>query len=191
AAARAVGDDVREGLGAVERLAADPPLEVALLGRRELLVEEEQIDALGLGRARHLLDLAASDERGRVPALALLDDAAHHLRARAAREGSQLFDGGLGLEPALWPARHPDQEGFLGGNALREVSLGDGGSAFLLFRFYQDRAPSVAGTSAQSTVPAPRSRGAPSLRNTRLDRARRPGSPSTPPAAQVPTTPSA
>src|SRR5207249_6334975 len=70
AAARPPGEDVEDELGAVERLAADPALEVALLGGRQLLVEEQEVDVLGLGGARDLFDLAAADERGGVPSLA-------------------------------------------------------------------------------------------------------------------------
>ena len=86
-----LGEDVEDQLRPVDHARVERVLEVALLRRRQLVVDEQ---ALGLGRLEallELLDLALADVGALRRPRPVLDDAAERLDARGAR---QLLDLG-------------------------------------------------------------------------------------------------
>ena len=77
-AARALREDVEDEARAVDDAALEPPLEVALLRGRELMVEDDDARAGVRARSRNLVDLARSGEQRGVGAGApALHDRAH------------------------------------------------------------------------------------------------------------------
>jgi len=66
AGAGVAGEDVEDQLGSVEDAAGKRGLEIAQLGGREVVVEENQIGLDGRGQGSDLLDLAGTDESGRI-----------------------------------------------------------------------------------------------------------------------------
>jgi hypothetical protein len=107
------GEDVQDELGAVDRLASHLRLEVALLGRREVVVEDHHVDALLLAAPREVPHLAAPDEGGGVPPGAFLEEPAHDPRPRAPGEQAELVERGLGPRPVAGAEREPDEQSRL------------------------------------------------------------------------------
>ena len=96
----ALREDAQDQLGAVEHLAAEFLLQVALLARRQRVVEDHRRGVDGVGLAADLLDLAAAGEQFRIRPRA---PAAHHLRAARARAHGQAH--GFGDALFVVPAR--------------------------------------------------------------------------------------
>src|SRR6266851_3918608 len=99
--AGALGEDVQDQLGAVDHLDVELFLQVALLARGELFVEDEQVEvSLVLQRVQRL-DLALADEERRVGFLPPLGIGADHDHAGRLRQLAQLehllFHGGQPL----------------------------------------------------------------------------------------------
>src|SRR5581483_436865 len=93
--ARALGEDVEDQSRAIEHAALQELLEIALLARRQLVIEDRE---LGPGRRREigdLLRLAAADEETRIGDLTAAADDAGDLRAGRQRELPEFL--GLGL----------------------------------------------------------------------------------------------
>jgi hypothetical protein len=88
--AGAAGEDVEDERRAVHDLAADLALEVALLRRRELLVEHDGVGALGLAHEPKVLDLAPADQERRRGPDALDDLLRHDGAARRVHELGQF-----------------------------------------------------------------------------------------------------
>src|SRR5207244_839496 len=109
AAPGASREDVEDQLRAVERLLADLALEVALLRRRQLVVEQDQVRAALLRELAHVLDLALAEQRRGVALLPLLDQAADDGRAGAGGQQPQLADRRLRAGARLGSDRKPDQ----------------------------------------------------------------------------------
>jgi hypothetical protein len=93
---------------------SDRLLQVALLGRAQLVVEHDDVGRLLLGQPRHLFGLALADQRGRIAARALLHHAADHLGAGAAGELAQLLHGGFGAGARAGPGGNADQDRVFG-----------------------------------------------------------------------------
>ena len=122
-AARALGKDFQDQQGAVVDRQADGALQVALLHRRERLVEQHFARALALRQQADLLDLAAADEQRRIGRLALAGQARHRLQAGGFGQQAQLLQ--LAVEMGH-PQIHPDQDG---GSAFRGGGTGQSGKA--------------------------------------------------------------
>ena len=93
ARARMLREDIQDQRGAIQHLdvlVADSALELALLRRRELLIEDHDLRA-GIGPQRHqFLDLARADQGSGVRAIQLLLQHANHLKAGCFRKPFQL-----------------------------------------------------------------------------------------------------
>jgi hypothetical protein len=87
-AAGAQGEDIQDQGGAVQHPALQPAFQVALLHRRQLVVEDHQGSVRGPGRVADLVGLAGAREQGRVRPGAL---AFHHRGNLEARAGGQQF----------------------------------------------------------------------------------------------------
>ena len=92
-AARALREDVEDQRAAVDDLAAERLLEVALLCGRERVVEDDDVGGRRSSERLHLLDLAAADEGRRMDAAQRLDGLADHGDAGRVREPLQLERG--------------------------------------------------------------------------------------------------
>ncbi len=98
AGAGASGEDVEDEGGAVEDFSGEGVFQVALLGRAELVVEDDEgvveLGALGL----QLGELALADVGGGIGASELLDGAADDAGAGGVGEEGELIEGGLAGE---------------------------------------------------------------------------------------------
>ena len=81
-----LGEDVEDHRGAIDRRAPEQLLEVELLSRRELVVEDDGVGVDLEADLEQLLHLPLAEERRRVGTVAARDDARRFLRARGVDE---------------------------------------------------------------------------------------------------------
>src|SRR6185436_15378794 len=93
-------EDVENQLRAVDDLAADLFLDLAQLRRRQLVVEDDDVDGGFRRRRGQALHLARAEERRRIGLGALLEDPERDLGAGRLREPGQLVERALGVEAA-------------------------------------------------------------------------------------------
>ncbi len=79
-------------------LRCEPLLQLAQLRRRELVVEDDDVDVGFVGGAREQLDFAAAEKRRRVGLGSLLQHAEHDARAGGVGESGQLFERMFGVD---------------------------------------------------------------------------------------------
>ena len=91
-AAGVLGEDVEDHRGAVDGGAPEQLLQVAVLRRRQLVVEDDGVGVEAAAQLGDLLRLAAADEGGRVGRVATLHDAADDVGARAVDQLGQLVE---------------------------------------------------------------------------------------------------
>jgi hypothetical protein len=115
-AARALAEDVQDQLGAIEHADLPQPLEVALLDRGDLVVEDDQTGVVGGDRRADLLGLAEPMYRAGVGAGAVADDALDHLvAADAASAASSSSEAASRLSrPTATPTIRVAREGAFG-----------------------------------------------------------------------------
>ena len=114
---RAPREDVEDQLRAVDDLAADLLFDLPQLRRRQLVVEDDDVD-VGLGARRgERLDLAGAEEGRRIGLRPLLQHAQHDLGAGGLGQAGELVERALGVEPARAAGDQPDQR-----RALRRLS---------------------------------------------------------------------
>ncbi len=75
----AAGEDVENQLGAIEDLQADRLLEIASLGRGEIVVEDDDVGFGGRGEALQLFDLATAEIGGHVGGFPALGQYTDHM----------------------------------------------------------------------------------------------------------------
>ena len=96
-------------LRAIDHLAGDQILQLAQLRRRQLVVDDDDVDrGLGAGQ-RQRLRLAAADEGGRVGGGALLQRAYDGGGAGGVRQPFELVEGLFGVDPAHVAGDEPDE----------------------------------------------------------------------------------
>ena len=102
ARARAAGEDVEDQLRAIHHLAPERLLEVAHLGGREVVVEDDHVGIQRFDPRLDLLELALADEGGRMHGAALLHDRVEHARPGGVGEPRQLLKRAreVGVPPA-------------------------------------------------------------------------------------------
>ena len=112
---RPLGEDVEDEAGAVEHPAAQFALEIALLARRQPMIEQHEFGAVGLPHRHELADLARADESRRFRPVAGTGDDGHRRGAGGDRqflEFSQIFPvllrGDVDVHehtvfPGVWP----------------------------------------------------------------------------------------
>ncbi len=91
-AAGVLGEDVEDHRGAVDGGAAEDLLEVPLLGRRQLVVEDDRVRVERAAQRGDLLRLPPTDEGGRVGRVAPLHHAPDHVGAGAVDQLGQLVE---------------------------------------------------------------------------------------------------
>ncbi|MNV68397.1 hypothetical protein D3C71_1612420 [compost metagenome] len=65
-AARTLGEDIQDQPGTVDHAPLQEPLQVALLPRRQRMVDQDQVGAGSIGRGLDLVQLAAADQDRRI-----------------------------------------------------------------------------------------------------------------------------
>jgi hypothetical protein len=112
-ARRVLREDVEDHDGPVEDLLLDPLLEVALLRRRELVVEHDRVGPEVASQVAELADLALPEVRRGVGGVALLHDAGDDLAAGGLQQRLELVErgGDVGVGPAR--QLHADDDGDL------------------------------------------------------------------------------
>jgi len=96
-AAGVLGEDVEDHRGAVQRRPLQDRLEVALLGRGELVVENDGVCVVLLGEVAYLDRLAAADVRGDVRGVAVLEHPGHRVGSGRVDQSGQLVHRGVDL----------------------------------------------------------------------------------------------
>ena len=91
-----LGEDVEDHRRAVDGRPAQDLLQVALLGRREVVVEDHGVGVDGQADRQELLGLAPAEVGGRVGRGPPLDDPVHHVGAGRVHQQRQLVETGLG-----------------------------------------------------------------------------------------------
>ena len=93
-ARRMLGEDVQDQSGPVDHIDVKPLIQIALLGRRQLVVEDDDIDVHRRDVGRDLRDLASAEKQRRVRRVPAHQDLVDGFRA-----------GGLGDRGAVPAAR--------------------------------------------------------------------------------------
>ena len=122
------GEDVEDQPAAVDDLDVEQLLEGALLGRRQLVVGDEDVEAgLALGRDE-ILGLALADVPVGVDVAAVLPFRADHLGARGRGQVGELGERVLRGPAVLGAGVDGDQEGLLDGRReVDQMVCGHGG----------------------------------------------------------------
>ena len=89
---RALGEDVEDQRGPVDDVDLQAPFEIALLRRRERVVEDDQVGSVGRDPRRDLVDFAGTDEGRRVGALPPGRDGRVGIRAGRPDEQGQFVE---------------------------------------------------------------------------------------------------
>src|SRR5579863_52555 len=90
AAAGMARKNIENELGTVDHPALRVLLNVALLNRRQVAIENNQRSVFGIGLGQNFVELAAANERGRISFVAQLKNGSRDRCASAAREFDQL-----------------------------------------------------------------------------------------------------
>ena len=115
-----LGEDVEDHRGAVDGGAAQDLLQVAALGRRQLLVEDDRVGVDLVRDLPQLLGLALAYERGCVGALPPLEDALDLVGAGGVDQGRQLVERRLGVVEGVGGHGHADEDDALPSAPLDE-----------------------------------------------------------------------
>lgn len=120
----AVGEHLEDDLFAVDHGQCGEFLPVALLGGREVLVEDDDIGAVGLGHVGELLGLAAAEEEGGCGLAEVDEGGADDGDAEILDQLLQLAEEFLGLALGHGVGLHADEERALelGGLVSEEIS---------------------------------------------------------------------
>ena len=110
---RAPREDVEDQLRAVDDLAPDLLLDLAQLRRRQLVVEDDDVDVGLCCGGRERLDLAGAEKRRRIRLRPFLEHAQHDLGAGGLRQAGELVERALGVEPAGASGDQADERGAL------------------------------------------------------------------------------
>ena len=93
-----LGEDVEDQRFSVDDVALEELLQVALLRRGELVVEDHEVDVQGPGQRGQLARLPGADERGRVDLTAAHQFPIDGLGAGGVGEQLELVEAALGLD---------------------------------------------------------------------------------------------
>ena len=175
---RVLGEDVEDQLRAVDDARLERVLERPLLGRVELVVDEQHVGAGVRVERLQLLELALADVRARVRLRAVLDELADGLDARGARELAELAELLLGVDALR---EHGEQEAPLRLGARRRVRVG--ASSPGVCRYARPMAALAERLAARTLelvdIPSESRHEAEVRSHVRIARPRRPSSPST------------
>src|SRR6185503_6360821 len=110
ASARALGENVQDERSAVEDLALEDLLQVAALGGRKFVVENDRIDVLLAAGGGEFVGFAAADESGCDGYVQFLDAAANDVAAGGGGQFAELSQGILEVPRGAVLEFDPDEE---------------------------------------------------------------------------------
>ena len=87
------GKNIQNELRPVQHPARQRGIEVAQLGRRQVVVEQHHVCLGGSGHARDLFDFAGSDQRCRIGSRPMLNQLGNHLPTGACHQLTKLGQG--------------------------------------------------------------------------------------------------
>ena len=108
-----LGEDVEDDGSPVDRGAAEQLFQVAGLGRRQLVVEDDRVGVDGVGDVPQLARLALPHVGGRIGRLPLLDDACRLVGTGRVDEQAKLVKVGARLVHRGGRDHHPDKHDLL------------------------------------------------------------------------------
>ena len=116
-----LGEDVQDHRGAVDGRAAQELLQVARLGRGQLVVEDHGVGVHRVGQVAQLLGLPLTDIGGRVGTVTSLQYPGGLVGPGRVHQQRQLVEVALGLVLALGRDGHPDEDDLLPEGAFDEA----------------------------------------------------------------------
>ena len=123
ARARAPGEDVEDQLGPVDDLALQFLFELAQLRRRQLVVEDDDVDVRFGAGSRERRHLAAADEGRRIGLGPLLQHPQDHVRRRRIGQAGQLVERSIRIDaPGRSGHQADERRSFV---SWRRLSRGD------------------------------------------------------------------
>ena len=128
-ARRVLGEDVEDERDAIDDVDREQLLEIALLGGRQLVVEDDDVDVERFRDGPQLLRLALADVGGGVGRAPALQLRVHRFRARGVGEQGELLERHLRLFHRRGAVRGAHQQGALA--HATEVDLGRSETAAL------------------------------------------------------------
>ena len=91
---RPLGKDIEDQAGAIHHPALQDALQVALLHRRQGMVDQHQVNAFSLHHLQGLIHLATTDQGGRIDRIDACFQSPEHLGSGRARQFDELFQQG-------------------------------------------------------------------------------------------------
>ena len=122
-----LGEDVEDHRRAVDRGTPQQLLQVVLLGRGQLVVEDDGVGVDGEAQFAQFFGLALADEEGVVRVIARLHQPAHLVGAGRVDQRRQFVEAGVGVLLGRPGERDPDQH-----DAFTETALDQGGAQRLV-----------------------------------------------------------
>ena len=118
---RAARKDVENQLCAVDNLSPDFLLDLAQLGRCQLVVDNDEVGADFGARGSEHRDLTFAEERRRIRFRPLLQHAQDDVRARRVSQPAELVERSLGVESMRATRDQPDERRALASRYARRV----------------------------------------------------------------------
>jgi hypothetical protein len=116
-----LGEDVEDHRGAIDGGPPEQLLEVELLGRRQLVVEDDRVAVDRQGQVAQLFHLALADVERRIGRVAPLHDPAHLVGAGGVDEERELVEGRVDIVERVVADGDADQDDLLAEGALDEL----------------------------------------------------------------------
>ncbi len=121
-------EDVEDHLGAVDDLELELPLEVARLGRPQVIVEDHDVCLVGVDQQLELVHLSGADVRRDVNLMPLLQHLGDHIELGRLGQAAQLFERIVGRRVGV-RKDDTDQDGtFLTSEPLDSFCVDQGGN---------------------------------------------------------------
>ena len=104
-----LGEDVEDHRGAIDRRAPEQLLELELLGRVQLVVEDHGVGVDRQTERPELLGLPLADEEGVIGGIATLDEPSHHIGPGGVDQQFEFVETRIGVVLGGSRQRHPDE----------------------------------------------------------------------------------
>ncbi len=118
-----LGEDVENDRGPIEGRSLEDSLEIELLGRRQLVVEDNGVSIESERRFEDLVDLALAHERRWVGSVPLLDDAVHGVGPGGVDQQLELIERRLGVLVGLVATSHAHENDALTEGPVEEAGF--------------------------------------------------------------------
>ena len=95
---RMLGKNIEDQLRSIDHSPLNNLFDIALLGRAEIVIEEQDIGVDRSGGSSNFLELASADQRCGIGTIAALQDFADHLRTGTLRQSAKFRQRFIGIE---------------------------------------------------------------------------------------------